>query len=228
MRSHDCSSEQEQRDCRSTCSVSEAGGSKVQVVHCSKCKVCPHQRDTLTAQMEGMWLRRQEGGKIQWCQHHYNDCPNAINWLHLGLAWAPLEIMEVCCPLVHPLSTCPGYLKQVALWAETMTPTPSTCHVMLSLGTGQTRSNCVWQRCWAMWWLFMERPASASFLISWVQYRLISSKELMYKQQLRIFKFPFVQFKIKRIHIFLLYFSTTGYQFSSLYYLIDIWSLEGK
>lgn len=102
-------------------------------------------------------------------------------------------------------------------WLSAETMTPSTCYVMLSLGTGQTRSNCVWQRHWAMWWLFMERPASASFLISWVQYRLISSKELMYKQQLHIFKFPFVQFKIRHVYtsLFLLYFSTTGYQFSS-------------
>lgn len=127
--------------------------------------------------------------------------------------------MEECCPLVHPLSTCPWYLKQEALLTRTMTP--STCHVMLSLGTGQTISDCVWHRCWAMWQLLMKRPASASFLISWVQYRLISSKELMYKQQLQ---FPFVQFKTC-IHIFLLYFSTTGYQFSSLYYLIDIYEV---
>lgn len=42
---------------------------------------------------------------------------------------------------MHPLSTCPWYLKQVAPLARTMTP--STCHVMLSLGTGQTRSDCV-------------------------------------------------------------------------------------
>lgn len=112
-------------------------------------------------------------------------------------------------------------------WLSAETMTPSTCYVMLSLGTGQTRSNCVWQRHWAMWWLFMERPASASFLISWVQYRLISSKELMYKQQLHIFKFPFVQFKIRHVYtsLFLLYFSTTGYQFSSLYYLIDIYEV---
>lgn len=120
---------------------------------------------------------------------------------------------------MHPLSTCPWYLKQEALLTRTMTP--STCHVMLSLGTGQTISDCVWHRCWAMWQLLMKRPASASFLISWVQYRLISSKELMYKQQLQ---FPFVQFKTC-IHIFLLYFSTTGYQFSSLYYLIDIYEV---
>lgn len=47
----------------------------------------------------------------------------------------------------------------------------------------------------------------------------------MYKQQLLVFKFPFVQFKINMytLCLFLLYFSTTGYQFSSLYYLIDIY-----
>ncbi|EGW04275.1 hypothetical protein I79_020153 [Cricetulus griseus] len=85
--------------------------------------------------------------------------------------------MEECCPLVHQLSTCLWYLKQVALLTRTMTP--PTCHVMLSLGTGQTKSDCVWHRCWAMWWLLKKRPASTSFLISWVQYRLISSKELI-------------------------------------------------
>jgi hypothetical protein len=50
----------------------------------------------------------------------------------------------------------------------------------------------------------------------------------MHKQQLRIFKFPFVQLKIKHVYmspLFLLYFSTTGYQFSSLYYLIDIYEV---
>lgn len=66
-----------------------------------------------------------------------------------------------------------------------------------------------------------EKASFCFFLISWVQYRLISSKELMYKQQLQ---FPFVQFKTC-IHVFLLYFSTTGYQFSSLYYLIDIYEV---
>lgn len=82
----------------------------------------------------------------------------------------------------------PEFPKQVALLARTMPP--PTCHVMLSLGTGQTRSDCVWHRCWAMWWLLKKRPASTSFLISWVQYRLISSKELIYGQQLHSFNSP--------------------------------------
>lgn len=48
----------------------------------------------------------------------------------------------------------------------------------------------------------------------------------MYKQQLHIFKSPFVQFKIRHVYTSLYCtFSTTGYQFSSLYYLIDIYEV---
>lgn len=44
---------------------------------------------------------------------------------------------------------------------------------------------------------FLAKPNSQLLLLSTMYtYRLISRKEPMYKQQLHVFKFPFVQFKI--------------------------------
>lgn len=80
----------------------------------------------------------------------------------------------------------------VAGGSQAVTLTPSTCPLFQQpLGTGQTRSPRVWHRCWAIWWLLKERPTPGfCFTPLCIQYRLISSKEPMYKQQLHIFKFP--------------------------------------
>lgn len=124
-----------------------------------------------------------------------------IQCYYLTAPWLGLASTEITGGVLPPgaqLSTCPLYLKQVAVLAGTMTQPPAMLCSLLALARPEV--TCVWHRCWAMWWLLMERPASVSFLISWVQYRLISSKEPIYKQQLRIFKFPFVQFKIKHVY----------------------------
>lgn len=85
---------------------------------------------------------------------------------------------------------CPGRgLQQAALLRALL---PSTCRVLREpRGTGPTKSSRVWHRCWAMRWSLRERPAPSCFIPLCVQYRLISSKEPTYRQQLHIFKFPF-------------------------------------
>lgn len=47
-----------------TCSILEAGGSKVQVLHCSKCKVCP----TIDRMTNLVGYVAEENMKIQWCR----------------------------------------------------------------------------------------------------------------------------------------------------------------
>lgn len=139
----------------------------------------------------------------------------------LGLHWKSWRSAATWC--TH--SACPGYWSRWLFLLGQWHHLPTMLCSLLALARPEVTvfgtdagacGGCSWRG---------RLPASASFLIACVQYRLISSKEPIYKQQLHIFKFPFVQFNKTCIHISLLNFSTTGYQFSSLYYLIDIYEV---
>lgn len=130
MKSHDCSSEQSSCIANVSALTSDSWRkSKVQVLHRSKCKVCPHHRyDDKIRYLRYVAEEIQNTKlKIQWYELLIAPLqwlyPNAINFT-VACARSPLEMTEGCCHLVHALS---NYSRPLFRWDST----PATCPQVL-------------------------------------------------------------------------------------------------